>query len=81
MVLSKSQGAEQMNALVEYAKQMGERAISQMEDGVIAPSPIKDFCNNCKFSAVCGVEEGRIRQIKKVTEATVSKAILGENDG
>ena len=79
--LTNTLSPEQMNALVEYAKQMGERAISQMEDGVIAPSPIKDFCNNCKFSAVCGVEEGRIRQIKKVTEETVSKAILGENDG
>ena len=71
---------EEMSSLTEYARQMGERAVEQMKDGIVVASPLDKACDYCAYHAVCGIREENVRKVKRVTDGTVTKAILGEEN-
>ncbi len=67
-----------MNALVKYALKVSENAARELEDGIIAASPVSKACEYCGFRAICGAEKPTVRGIKDVDGETILKAV--END-
>lgn len=66
---------ETISALIDYALIMSERAVEQMEQGVIAPLPYDDSCKYCEFLALCDSKGVCARKIEKVDEKTFVQAI------
>ncbi len=63
-----------------YALLVSERAIEEMKEGNIAPSPYDDACGYCKFKGMCGFQ-GVNRKEPAVTcaqIAAIAKAERGE---
>lgn len=66
---------ETLSAMVNYSLRVSELATEQMREGVIVPSPSKDACVYCQFSAICGKVENNARKVKKITDKFFVDAI------
>lgn len=65
-----------LQAEIEYAKKISELALTNMEEGFIAPTPLDGACEYCEFKSTCGKRDGDTRKIRKVQTETFEKAIL-----
>ena len=66
---------EQMNAYINYAKKVSEKAAKQLFDGVIVSSPYEKVCQNCEYSALCAKEHVLERKVTKVDEQIIKEAV------
>ncbi len=69
-----------LKAYIDYAIKMSERAIDNLDDGVIIASPYQNACEYCEFSAMCGQNGENKRTLGKVDESSFTSALLGEDD-
>lgn len=68
------------SALTEYALKLSDKAVRQMEGGVIVASPYKGECSRCGFKAMCQQETPEEREVGSVNEQTIETAIYGEEE-
>ena len=68
---------ENLENLKKYALILAENAAKEMMEGVIIPSPFKNACEYCPFSAVCGKAENSERTVRSVTEDCVAESARG----
>ncbi len=64
---------ETINAYIDYAKKVSERALCNMQSGYIAPSPYEKACEGCKFKSMCG--GGNSRKLSAVSDEFIEQAI------
>ena len=65
-----------LQAEIEYAKKISELALTNMEEGFIAPTPLEGACEYCEFKSTCARRDSDIRKINKVQTETFENAIL-----
>ncbi|MBR2336494.1 MAG: PD-(D/E)XK nuclease family protein [Clostridia bacterium] len=79
-----------MNAYMKYAKLMTTKAIDDVLDGVIIPSPYEKTCDYCEFGGICGRDKDKksgYRSVKGVKTEHIIKAVEqaekngGDGDG
>ena len=74
--------SEQLSAYLDYSIGISELAVTQLQDGVIVPSPYEDVCKYCKYKGICKNAGEDVRKIGKVLSETIAKATKGgEQDG
>ena len=69
---------EVLKAYMAYAKKLAEKAVDDVCDGVITPSPYDGACSYCEFGSACKFDESidRTRVIsEKITSATITAAV------
>ncbi|MBR2871518.1 MAG: exodeoxyribonuclease V subunit gamma [Clostridia bacterium] len=71
---------ENLDAMVEYALKISEKAAEQMQDGVIVASPYEKTCEHCPYVSMCQTQEENVRKVKSVSDDTFYKTIKGEDD-
>ena len=68
----------------KYAKLLTERALLEMEEGYIRPTPYDNHCEYCAYGGICGREEflhGAPRTVGEVSEGTIVAAVDAEEGG
>ncbi len=60
---------------VDYAVKVSEKAVSQMNEGVIAPMPLENVCDYCAYKGMCDNEERLFRTTLKVDEEVIVKSV------
>lgn len=80
-----------LNGYMKYAKLMVEKAVDNVLDGVIIPSPYEKACDYCEFGGICGRDKGKksdYRSVKWVNSKHIIQAVEmaekangGEEDG
>ena len=80
-----------LNGYMKYAKHIVEKAIDDVVDGVIIPSPYENSCKYCEFGGICGRETNKkstYRSVKGVKPENILQAVEkaekengGEEDG
>lgn len=51
---NKAVNVSTVSAVQRYVKALAEQAATQLDDGLIVPSPYEGTCAYCEFSAICG---------------------------
>ena len=72
---------EDFELLKKYALILSDNAAKQMLEGIIVPSPLKDACKYCNFSAVCGKIHDGERKPSSVGEAYVIESVKAYEEG
>lgn len=76
---------EEFDAYLDYAIKIAAEGVSEINEGVIIPSPDEKACEFCEYHGLCGYDgalDGRTREInEKITKESVVKALKEENDG
>ena len=78
--ISGASSKENMDAMVEYALKISEKAVSNMNDGVIVASPFEKSCEYCQYGALCGVKGTKERKVRTVSEDVIYKSVQGEKE-
>ena len=78
--VKKATDGETLNAFIEYAKKISEKAVSQIDDGVIVASPYKGVCEYCSFNAMCNQINPKEREVTSVSEETICDSVKGEEE-
>lgn len=72
---------EIIDSCVIYAEKVCQKAIEQMDDGVIVSSPYGEACKYCKLGGMCQRETVEERTLSKVDKNVLVKSVLsGEED-
>lgn len=68
---------KEFKGYLKYAIKISEKGVTEIADGVIAPSPYDEKCMYCEYSAICGFEEDLhgARKEKSVSVETVLGAV------
>jgi len=65
-----SKTQQELTAFSDYALKVAQKALTEIANGNIAPSPYKmagkSPCDYCKANSFCGVREGAVRELGKV---------------
>jgi ATP-dependent helicase/DNAse subunit B len=70
--------ADELRAYATYSKLLTEGALTEMEEGFIAPTPYGEQCKTCTYSGICGREEtldGAPRSVGKVNSKIIVSAV------
>ena len=78
--VKKATDIETLKAFMDYAKKISEKAVNQINDGIIVASPYKDVCKYCAFKAMCNQDNPDQREVGSVTEQTVYDSVKGEEE-
>ena len=78
--IKKATDKDTLNAFIEYAKKISEKAVKQIDDGVIVASPYKNACTYCAFKGMCNQVNVEEREVGAVSEQTVFTAVKGEEE-
>ena len=70
---------DDLGSYVDYAVQISELAVKQMQDGSIVASPYGSACEYCQFKGLCNDQDRHVREIGTVKEETITKALLDQN--
>ena len=70
---------DDLGSYVDYAVQISELAVKQMQDGSIVASPYGSACEYCQFKGLCNDQDWHVREIGTVKEETITKALLDQN--
>ncbi len=73
----KTSSLDAISSYVKYALKVCENAGKQMLEGVIAPSPYANACENCKYFAMCYTNENLSREVSSVSEETIIDSVSG----
>ncbi|MBQ8726124.1 MAG: PD-(D/E)XK nuclease family protein [Clostridia bacterium] len=63
---------------MKYAKLLTEKAVNDVLDGVIIPSPYEKACSYCEFGSICGRDDDcgyRQRSVSSVNPSVISQAV------
>lgn len=75
---------EEFDAYIDYAVRVASEGISEINEGVIIPSPDSKACEYCEYHGMCGYDgavDGRTRSAgEQITKETILAAV-GKNDG
>ncbi len=72
---------EGLNALVDYAVALSEKAVERMSEGVIAPTPCDDrICGYCEFKELCSLAEPAVRKHGGVDATTIIDSVRRDKD-
>lgn len=69
-----------LNAYVDYALKISQKAAEQMSEGVITVSPYQGACEYCNYKGLCGKSDGECRTVEKVDDKVIEEAVREEND-
>ena len=78
--VKKATDGKTLQAFMDYALKISEKAVSQIEQGVIVASPYKKVCTYCVFKAMCNQTNPEEREVGTVNEQTVYDAVKGEQE-
>ncbi len=78
--VKKATDSETLQAFMDYAKKISEKAVNQINDGVVVVSPYKNVCTYCTFKAMCNQVNIEEREVGSVTEQTVCAFLKGEEE-
>ncbi len=70
---------EALSNYLEYALKVGERAVGNMTEGFIAPTPSEKQCKYCEYASLCQNKDN-VRKIKGVSGETFFRQCLEENE-
>jgi ATP-dependent helicase/nuclease subunit B len=71
---------EKLTALTDYAILVSEKAVEEMSNGVIVPSPYDNQCEYCNFKGMCKKQDEEGRKVKSVNEQVIFEAVKGAKD-
>lgn len=72
---------EIIDSYVVYAEKVCQKAVEQMDDGVIVSSPFLEACRYCKLSGMCQKELLEERTLSKVDKNVLTESVKdGEED-
>lgn len=71
---------EVMNAYVEYAVKISRKAIEEMCEGIIVPSPYDESCKYCSYKGLCGGSATAERKLNKVDEDVIYFSAIKGNE-
>ena len=77
-VTGKTASQDLLTDYMKYAKLLAERAVNDVLDGVIIPSPYEKACSYCEFGSICGRDDDcgfKQRSVSSVNSSTISKAV------
>ena len=78
---NKAVDLSEVSAVQKYVKALAEQAATQLDDGLIVPSPYEGTCAYCEFSAICG-QKFKERKVSGVdTEFIAESARCAESQG
>lgn len=63
-----------LNAYVDYAVKISEKAVERMSEGVIAPLPYGDECKYCQYKAMCQTN-GQCRSVGGVDQSVIANSV------
>ncbi len=49
--------ADDLDAMIDYAKEVSLKAVEEMESGFVEPKPFKDECLSCPYLSICKYSE------------------------
>ncbi|MBR1983137.1 MAG: PD-(D/E)XK nuclease family protein, partial [Clostridia bacterium] len=78
--IKKATDSDTMQAFMDYAKKISEKAVQQIDDGIIVASPYKNACSYCAFKAMCNQVNPKEREVSSVTEQTIYDSVKGEEE-
>lgn len=78
--IKKATDGETIQAFMDYALRISEKAVSQIDQGIIVASPYKNTCTYCPFKAMCNQTNPEEREVGSVSEQTVCDAVKGEQE-
>ena len=64
-----------LNRLIDYSVKVSQKAVEQIADGYITPSPMEKACESCPYIAICRVN-GRGILPRQMTQGVNSKTNL-----
>ena len=73
---------EEFDAYLDYAVKVAGEGISEINDGVIVPSPDDKACEYCEYHGLCGYDaaiDGRTRTVNEKIDKTTIVAAVAEN--
>ena len=70
--------SKELESLKKYAKAVCERAVDEMSEGYIAPSPIKGACKYCDYKLLCERRRVKVREKRKVKNEDIVRIVFGE---
>ncbi len=71
---------EEFSDFLHYALLVSQKAVGEMKEGNIAPSPYEGTCNYCKYKGMCGFS-GESRKEASVTCAQIAAIVKAERGG
>ena len=71
---------ENLQAMQKYALALSEKAVLQMQQGVIVSSPYEKTCDTCPYIAMCQKEEFSPRKVRTIHEDAFYTALQGGKD-
>ena len=75
---------EEFDAYLDYAVKVAAEGISEINEGVIVPSPDDKACEYCEYHGLCGYDaslDGRTRTINEKIDKTTIVAAVSESEG
>ena len=78
--IKKATDSHIIKAFMDYAKKISQKAVEQIDDGVIVASPYKDVCTYCAFKAMCNEVNPDEREVSSVSEQTIYDSTKGEEE-
>lgn len=74
--------ADEFTAYLDYAEKIAAEGISEINDGVIVPSPCDNACSYCKYKGMCGYDktsDARKRSTySRITKGSIIYAAMGK---
>ncbi len=72
-----------LRGYMKYAMKLAEQAVSDIESGVIVPSPYEKACDYCEYGGICGFDEEagyKTRKVTGVTKDTIVEAAYADKN-